>query len=128
MIERRLRRSQDPYQALCLQLEHSRAHGSLEAVVIAIENGLLVAGAGARQVCEALGAVAPLLADEAPCGVMPNALDGRIVDVRMTQVDGEVLYVASAGAAKSDAWLRRSVDGARRILQGRRHSSQFVVN
>ena len=59
MNERRIRRSQDPYRALCLQLEHSRSQGQLDAVVVAIDNGLLVAGAGERSVCEALGAVAP---------------------------------------------------------------------
>ena len=51
MNERRTRRSQDPYRALCLQLEHSRSQGQLDAVVIAIDNGLLVAGAGERSVC-----------------------------------------------------------------------------
>ena len=70
MIERRVHRSQDPYRALCLQLEHSRTHGALDAVVVAIDNGLLVAGAGDESLCEALGAVAPLVDGSQRCRLM----------------------------------------------------------
>ncbi len=77
MNERRTRRSDDPYRALCLQLEHARARGELDALVVAIDNGLLVAGAGERSICEALGAVAPLMRSPSFNGRLPGALEGR---------------------------------------------------
>lgn len=117
MIERRAQRSQDTYRALCLQLEHSRTHGALDAVVVAIDNGLLVAGAGDRSLCEALGAVAPLVEGSGFDGMMPTALDGQSIDVRTMRLEGEMLYVATAGHAGGDVWLQRSINGVRRILR-----------
>jgi hypothetical protein len=116
MNERRTRRSQDPYRALCLQLEHSRSQGQLDAVVVAIDNGLLVAGAGERSVCEALGAVAPLLSSPSFTGRLPGALEGQNVDVREVSLDGETVYVASVGRRDGDACLEQSISGVRRIL------------
>ena len=116
MNERRIRRSQDPYRALCLQLEHSRLEGQLDAVVVAIDNGLLVAGAGERSVCEALGAVAPLMSAPSFSGRLPGALEGQNVDVREMLLDGETVYVASVGRGGGDAWLQQSITGVRRIL------------
>jgi hypothetical protein len=116
MNERRLRRSQDPYRALCLQLERSRAQGQLDAVVLAIDNGLLIAGAGERSVCEALGAVAPLMSSPSFNGLLPSALEGQSVDVREVSLDGETVYVASVGRGGGDAWLDHSITGVRRIL------------
>lgn len=116
MIERRGRRSQETYRALCLQLEHSRSKGALDAVVVAIDNGLLVAGAGDRSICEALGAVAPLVESSGFDGAMPKALDGQNIDVRTMRLAGERLYVATAGCAAGDVWLQRSINGVRRIL------------
>jgi hypothetical protein len=116
MNERRTRRSQDPYRALCLQLEHSRARGQLDAVVVAIDNGLLVAGAGERSVCEALGAVAPLMSSPSFTGRLPGALEGQSVDVREVSLDGETVYIASVGRRSRDACLDQSISGVRRIL------------
>ena len=116
MNERRIRRSQDPYRALCLQLEHSRLEGQFDAVVVAIDNGLLVAGAGERSVCEALGAVAPLMSARSFSGRLPGALEGQNVDVREMLLDGETVYVASVGRGGGDAWLQQSITGVRRIL------------
>jgi len=116
MNERRIRRSQDPYRALCLQLERSRSDGQLDAVVVAIDNGLLIAGAGERSVCEALGAVAPLMSSPSFSGKLPGALEGQSVDVREVSLDGETVYVASVGRGEGDAWLKQSISGVRRIL------------
>jgi hypothetical protein len=116
MNERRTRRSQDPYRALCLQLEHSRLQGELDAVVVAIDNGLLVAGAGERSVCEALGAIAPLMSSSSFSGRLPGALEGQSVDVREVSLDGETVYVASVGRRHADEWLQQSITGVRRIL------------
>jgi hypothetical protein len=85
-------------------------------VVVAIDNGLLVAGAGERSVCEALGAVAPLMSSPAFTGRLPGALEGQNVDVREVSLDGETVYVASAGRRGADACLEQSISGVRRIL------------
>ena len=116
MIERRVHRSQDPYLALCFQLEHSRTHGALDAMVVATDNGLLVAGAGDESLCEALGAVAPLMEGSRFEGAIPRALHGQSIDIRAVCLDGEMLFVASAGQWPADVWLQRSINGARRIL------------
>lgn len=116
MEERRLRRTQDPYRALCLQLEHIRAEGELDAMVVAIDNGLLIAGAGERSICEALGAVAPLVGSPSFDGRVPCSLVGQSIDVRSISLEGETVYVASAGRTTSDEWMKRSIGGVRRIL------------
>lgn len=118
MIDRRVRRSRDPYRALCLQLEHSRDRGALEAMVVAIDNGLMVAGAGETLLCEALSAAAPLVDNARFTGAMPETLDSHAVAVRTVHVQGETLFVASAGSRASDHWLQRSVNGIRRIIGG----------
>ncbi len=116
MKERRLRRSQDPYRALCLQLEQIRAEGELDAMVVAIDNGLLIAGAGERTICEALGAVAPLMRSGSFNGRVPGSLVGQSIDVRSISLEGETVYVASVGRTTSDEWMKRSIGGVRRIL------------
>ena len=94
----------------------SRSQGQLDAVVVAIDNGLLVAGAGERSVCEALGAVAPLMSSPSFSGRLPGALEGQSVDVREVSLDGETVYVASVGRGGGDEWLQQSITGVRRIL------------
>jgi len=128
MNERRIRRSHDPYEALCLQLECSRAQGELDAVVIAIDNGLLVAGAGERAVCEALGAIAPLVSSPSFNGRLPGALEGQSVDVRRVSFEGETIYVASVGRHGGDPWLQQSIRGVRRILTALPPQDQLLVN
>ena len=116
-MERRTHRSEDPYEALCLQLEHSRANGDLGAMVVTIDNGLLVAGAGSRALCEALGAVAPMIDEPSLDGRMPRVLEGQRIDVRSLSVLGETLFVASVGNTNGQSlWLQRSINGVRRIL------------
>jgi hypothetical protein len=129
MKERRLRRSQDPYRALCLQLEQIRAEGELDAMVVAIDNGLLVAGAGERSVCEALGAVAPLMSSPTFNGRVPGSLVGQRIDVRAISLEGETVYVASAGRSTGDEWMKRSIGGVRRILgYAPMTATQLLVN
>src|SRR5215472_4561954 len=59
--DRRRKRSRDPLVALHYQLAHARSEGRLEAIVVADDSGVVVAGAGAWAVCEELAAYAPLL-------------------------------------------------------------------
>jgi hypothetical protein len=129
MNERRTCRSQDPYRALCLQLEHSRMQGELDAMVVAIDNGLLVAGAGERSVCEALGAIAPLMSRPSFNGRLPGALEGQSVDVRSVSLDGETVYIASVGRRGGDVWLQQSISALRRILgYAPQSDSQLLIN
>lgn len=129
MHERRRRRSQDPYRALCLQLEHARSCGELDAVVVATDNGLVVAGAGERSVCEALGAIAPLVASPAFDGRIPGALVGQSIGVRPLHVDGETIYIASAGRTDGSTWIQSSIHGVCRILGYQPpRDSQLLVN
>ncbi|MEZ4287173.1 MAG: hypothetical protein R3A47_03310 [Polyangiales bacterium] len=118
MVERRVRRSEDPYKALCFQLEHARECGGLEAVVVAMKNGMLVASAGDRAICEELGAVAPLLCRSVFSLRMPELLGDADVAVRAMSYNGEELYLATVGGGMArDALLRHSQQGVRRILQ-----------
>ena len=129
MYERRIRRSQDPYSALCLQLESSRVKGELDAVVVAIDNGLLVAGAGERSICEALGAVAPLLGSPSFNGRLPSALEGQSVAVHSMSFEGETVYVATVGRGAGNEWLQQSIGGVRRILDSSwRADRQLLIN
>jgi len=116
MKERRHRRSHDPYRALCLQLEHVRLEGELDALVVATDNGLLVAGAGERSVCEALGAVAPLMGSPTFNGRVPGPLVGQSIEVRSISLEGEKVFLASVGRSSGDQWVSRSAGGVRRIL------------
>ena len=118
MVERRTTRSENPHKALCHQLEHTRIRGGLQAMVLAMRNGLLVASAGDHQVCEELGAVAPLMCRSVFSMAMPERLhDGEIV-VRSLRLNGEDLYIAGLGGGMArDALLRHSMHGVERILQ-----------
>jgi hypothetical protein len=129
MNERRRRRSQDPYRALCLQLEHARSRGELDAMVVATDNGLVVAGAGERSVCEALGAIAPLVACPSFDGRIPGVLIGQSIGVRPLYLDGETVYLASAGRTDGSTWIQGSIHGVCRILGYQPpRDSQLLVN
>ena len=45
--DRRRKRSDDPLVALHYQLAHARSEGRLDAIVVADDTGVVVAGAGA---------------------------------------------------------------------------------
>lgn len=106
--DRRQKRSRDPLVALHYQLAQARQEASLDAIVVADDAGLVVAGAGAWAACEELAAYAPLLVQ----GLWnePGLIEGsRIaelgafgmqVDVQEVDVDGQtVLLCARRGGA-----------------------------
>ena len=91
--DRRRTRSADPLVALHYQLAQARQEGQLDAIVVADDSGVVVAGAGAWAVCEELAAYAPLLAQ----GVWHEpglAATSRVaelcteVDVQSVEVEG----------------------------------------
>ena len=98
-------------------------------MVVAIDNGLLIAGAGERSVCEALGAVAPLVGSPSFNGRVPGSLVGQNIDVRSISLEGETVYVASAGRSTNDESMKRSIGGVRRILgYAPMTATQLLVN
>ena len=116
-FERRRRRSEQYTTALRFQLEDTVKSGGLEALCLSDGDGLLLAWAGADDLCEELGAVAPLLA-HCPAGSLTvSGVKGEEVSVRGIEYYGQQLYLTSIGGGRgSDAVLRHSAKGIQRIL------------
>ena len=116
--ERRTRRSDDRAIALRYQLEHTRTRGGLQALVLADMDGLIVAQAGDDEVCEELGAMAPLLSGQSNGVPVPALLEGADIEVRPLSLLGQKLFLASAGGGMArDALLSHSAHGVSRILE-----------
>jgi hypothetical protein len=120
--ERRRKRSDDPLVALHYQLAHARQEGQLEAIVVADDSGVVVAGAGAWATCEELAAYAPLLAQGQ--WTEPGLDDTsrvaelrRQVDVQPVDVDGQIVLLCLMGARARDAAGGRTAQGVARILR-----------
>lgn len=118
--DRRQRRSVDPLVALHYQLSHARAHGALDAIVVADASGVVVAGAGSWATCEELAAYAPLLVSG---GEARNAEESRIDILRSETAvtsleidDQEVLVCVRGGSARSKT-LEAAATGVARILR-----------
>jgi len=118
-LERRRHRSDDALSALTRLLEAARKRAGLDALAVADTAGLLVAGAGASQICEELAAFAPVVAqpaaNDADLGFDP-AFAGE-TSLRRLFVGGTEIVVAclgkSAGAARE---LDAVSAGCQRIL------------
>jgi hypothetical protein len=121
--ERRQKRSDDPLVALHYQLAHARQEGRLDAMVVADDAGIMVAGAGAWALCEELAAYAPLLARGRWCepGLGGDG-DGRVaelrtdVDVQPVTVDGQTLLLCASGGWMRAMSVEKAVGGVARIL------------
>jgi len=116
-FERRRRRSEQYSTALRFQLEDTMKKGGLDALCLSDGDGLLMAWAGEDDLCEELGAVAPLLA-HCPTGSLSiSGLQGEEVSVRGIECFGQQLYLASLGGGRGiEAVLRHSAKGICRIL------------
>lgn len=115
--ERRRRRSEERHVALRYQLEHSRDHGRLEALVLADDGGIVVSGAGDTAICEELAAFGPLMARSPANLPLPDLLRGGEVAVRPLRLHGQELFlVALGGNVARDALLHHSTQGVHRIL------------
>jgi hypothetical protein len=123
--DRRRKRSQDPLVALHYQLAHARHEGSLEAIVVADDSGVVVAGAGSWAVCEELAAYAPLLAQGVwnepgligPSRVAELAAPEAQVDVQSVKVDGQTVLLCARGGGRRGAAMERAAQGVARILK-----------
>lgn len=119
--DRRRTRSEDPIIALAYQLAHARQAGRLEAIVVADDAGIVVAGAGSWAVCEELAAYAPLLAQGVwhEPGMSPPTRMAELraeVDVQPVAIEGQtVLLCARGGRMRANA-MQRAAEGVARIL------------
>jgi hypothetical protein len=119
--DRRRKRSDDPLVALHYQLTHARHEGRLDAIVVADDAGIVVAGAGSWAVCEELAAYAPLLADGVwtepgmARGSRISELSGE-VDVQPVDVGGQTVLLCARGGKRGSAAMDRAARGVARIL------------
>lgn len=115
--ERRTRRSEHHDLALRYQLESTRTRGRMSALALTDNSGLLLAWAGEDQVCEELGAVAPMIVQGWPPELERGTLSRDDISVRAIECFGEQLYLASLGGGVArEALLAHSARGIHRIL------------
>jgi hypothetical protein len=114
-LDRRQARSENTQVALTRLLEAARRASALEALALGDELGLLVAGAGAAELCDELAAVAPLFGS--PNTALPRHLSvlGRGTEVRRLAVDGCEMFISGRGAGLEGA-LGGIESGCLRIL------------
>ncbi len=118
VFERRARRSDDRSMALRYQLEHTLQYGKMEAVALADARGMLIASGGVKNVCEELGAFAPLIARSVLPLPRPESLRGADIAVRSVDTFGDTIYLATVGGTVArDALLAHAVSGLERILR-----------
>ncbi|HEY3497770.1 MAG TPA: hypothetical protein VGK73_23895 [Polyangiaceae bacterium] len=117
-LERRRHRSEDALEALTRLLESARRRSGLEALAVTDSTGLLLAGAGASQLCDELAAWAPVMAHAPANDSVPNCLDAfeSRTRLRRLRVDGFEIVVACLGQERGDAPLDAVSAGCQRIL------------
>ena len=113
--DRRQARSENTQVALTRLLEAARRSAELEALALGDELGLLMAGAGAAELCDELAAVAPLFGSANV--ELPRSLDvlAAGTEVRRLAVDGTELFICGRGGDLAAA-LGRVAAGCARIL------------
>ncbi len=121
--DRRRQRSQDPLVALHYQLARARHEGSLDAIVVADDSGVVVAGAGAWAVCEELAAYAPILAQsgwrEPGLGRASRVMEMEPqVDVQPVEVEGQTVLLCARGSKRASTAqaMKLVAAGVARIL------------
>jgi hypothetical protein len=119
--DRRRKRSADPLVALHYQLAHARQEGRLEAIVVADDSGVVVAGAGAWATCEELAAYAPLFQPghhlESTRGEATRMAELRgEVDVQPVEVDGRTVLLCARGGERRAWAMEHAAPGVARIL------------
>ena len=118
--ERRQARSENTQVALTRLLESVRQSAALEALALGDDLGLLMAGAGAAELCDELAAVAPLFGTAAgTCSATDLVLLGRGTEVRRLAVEGSELFLAGRGAEIGLALSRVAIGCARILVEKR---------
>lgn len=122
--DRRGSRSLDPLVALARLFESARRRAGLDAIVLADEAGITIAGAGSASACDDLAARAALVASRGPANdTVPCRLDvlARAMEVRRLRIDGiEVLLCAEGAPSASGTELSGAASGCQRILSRRK--------
>ena len=116
--ERRKQRSDSAAEAIELALAHAAHRADLDAVLVADEEGLLVAASPCSVDLETLAAVTPLVGRGQAMAQVRRAGVPRGLTVEPVEVASELLYVAALGG-KREARKREAIAGAaatRRIL------------
>jgi hypothetical protein len=121
--DRRVARSENTLVALTRLLEAARRAAELEAIAVGDEAGLLVAGAGAAELCDELAAIAPL--DAVANDTIPTRWDvlSQRTEVRRLAVDGFEVLISGRGGDLGQG-LSRAVAGCARILAKKPHSAR----
>jgi len=121
--DRRVARSENTLVALTRLLEAARRAAELEAIAVGDQAGLLVAGAGAAELCDELAAIAPL--DVAANDTVPTRWDvlSQRTEVRRLAVDGLEVLISGRGGDLGQG-LSRAVAGCARILAKKPHSAR----
>jgi hypothetical protein len=115
-LDRRKRRSNQHDEALRYQLESTLKRGRMSALALADRSGILLAWAGEAELCQELGAIAPVVA-HGWAADWPGDISTEDVSVRSIECYGDHLYLASLGGGVArDALLAHSARGIRRIL------------
>jgi hypothetical protein len=114
-LDRRQARSENTQVALTRLLEAARRSAALEALALGDELGLLVAGAGAAELCDELAAVAPLFGSESTALPIQFDVLGRGAEVRRLTVDGCEMFISGRGAGL-ELSLGGIASGCQRIL------------
>jgi len=112
-LDRRQARSENTQVALTRLLEAARRSAALEALALGDELGLLVAGAGAAELCDELAAVAPLFGSAS--SKQQFEVLGRGTEVRRLAVNGCEMFLSGRGAGLLQA-LGGIESGCQRIL------------
>ncbi len=118
--ERRVRRTEDTPTALSYQLDACRSRSGITAMVVADEEGNLLAASGDRFVCEEVAGRVVIAGRRIQefHGTLLSPEQHFDVQMRKIEIDGAPLMVCAVGgnAAARNAEISRGADGARRIL------------
>jgi hypothetical protein len=103
-LDRRRHRTDDPAEALRLQLDAVRRRAALDALVLADGDGLVIAHAGDRDGCAALAAAAPLVGRASGPRALVPADAGRTSGPRARR---SIWWGPVAGSGATPPWPTR---------------------
>lgn len=116
--ERRAVRSNATADALILALSASAHRASLDAVLIADDDGMLVCTSSCRLDLTGVAAVAPIVARGKATARVRRGGSNRELSVQSEEIGGELLHIAGLGGDTDSRQreLRHVLEAARRIL------------
>ena len=118
--ERRIRRSNNTTRALSYQLEAARRAAGLEGMVIADDEGTMLAASGDLRSCDEVAARLAIVGRKVPefHGVMFSDDASYSVSMKRFLIEDNELYMCAIGGhlAPRHSQMARSINGAHRIL------------